>query len=56
MKTKLTPCPFCGEKAAILELGNNIWCAKCKKCGAMSAVYFSKKETAKAWNRRETDA
>lgn len=58
--TELLPCPFCGGEAEIesvewLEPEVNLHSAKCKRCGAESAVRETKAEAIAAWNMRAAD-
>ena len=53
---KLKPCPFCGEKAVVIENYGNyrafeVFCG----CGGRVAYYETKKEAIKAWNRRANE-
>jgi len=60
MSEELKPCPFCGRKAEVLELGDeanfggSVVC--CSGCGASSPVHFDRKENLRAsWNERIRD-
>lgn len=63
----LLPCPFCGNKAAVIHLNEEEdpcfggYLAQCKKCFASSAVVFPLQEpvetiVAEKWNRRALQA
>ena len=54
-KNKLKPCPFCGGKAHIMDMGYPHW-IYCEDCGAkVRGRGFGDEgveESIKAWNRR----
>lgn len=56
-KTKLKPCPFCGEKDvrliehALLGQGNKEYYVNCL-CGARFYSFRYKKQAMDAWNKR----
>lgn len=54
MKTKLKPCPFCGEKIYLDLGGTEVWWVTCEnpKCGTEGPSRWTKQLAADAWNRR----
>ena len=51
----LKPCPFCGEKVAILVGGDKIgkyFRVKCWGCGAQTVAKRTRAEAVEAWNCR----
>lgn len=54
MSTKLLPCPFCGGKAEICEVGDKsdfyFRCSRC--CLSNLVLYDTEKEAIEAWNKR----
>ncbi len=56
MSDKLKPCPFCGGKAKLSNIGAQagLFCVKCDDCWAKSIFVDSHKqeEAIKAWNTR----
>lgn len=59
MKNKLKPCPFCGSKVEIIDLGidkdDHYYMMQCSNEKCNSATCFgevSKKEFIMLWNRR----
>lgn len=63
MKTKLKPCPFCGEEQdsttqgllfdAGLCMGHIYFHVECAQCGARGPDGDSKEDAAEMWNKRE---
>jgi Lar family restriction alleviation protein len=54
MKTKLKPCPFCGGKPRIDNLGR--WASVgCYSCQIWTAIIHKKAKAIKAWNRRSKE-
>lgn len=56
--SKLKPCPFCGGNKLVIHGPQAFWIV-CRECGAEgptpSSLWKTKKEAAKAWNRRAKD-
>ena len=53
--SELKPCPFCGEKVAILVGGDKIgeyFRVKCWGCGAQTVAKRTRAEAIEAWNHR----
>jgi Lar family restriction alleviation protein len=49
---KLKPCPFCGGKAHVMQMGFPHW-VYCEDCGAkVQGGTCEEKDSIKAWNRR----
>lgn len=52
--TELKPCPFCGGKAELIDLGHGECFIKCHRgCVEQSHVYKAKSSAINAWNRRK---
>lgn len=57
-KTELKACPFCGEKAVVIDenedpsCDQSAWSVMCGRCYAKVAPCETKKEAAKWWNLR----
>lgn len=53
----LKPCPFCGEKAKIVELrsGNSVVCTN-THCWVATKYYDTPEKAIAAWNRRAGNA
>ena len=50
---KLKPCPFCGAEAQVQKPETWFWFIECGHlCGAMTRVYETYDEAAKAWNSK----
>lgn len=52
---KLKSCPFCGGKAESLTPWAGTVCGywvRCEACGCETAVYSTKEQAEKVWNRR----
>lgn len=54
METELKPCPFCGGKAMMIVLPYaRKRFVKCEnQCCEQNAIYSTREEAIKAWNRR----
>ena len=55
---ELKPCPFCGGKAELIDVGRYEgryeWFIKCRRgCVEQSHIYKAKSSAVKAWNRRK---
>lgn len=50
MNEKLTPCPFCGEKAELWKSAKSF--VICNNCAASTRESLSHDTAIKAWNRR----
>ena len=49
---RLKPCPFCGGKARVMQMGYPHW-IYCKECGAqVHAGTTDEKDSERAWNKR----
>ena len=66
---KIEACPFCGERAKLVQRPNRLWVVACtmdalcrgwectdKTCEECKDGYVSKKEAIKAWNARKPRA
>lgn len=54
MIEELKACPFCGEKAEILNYSAAEWLVHCPVCGGMVERWReTKKDAIEQWNRRE---
>lgn len=52
---RLKPCPFCGGKARVMQMGYPHW-IYCEKCGAkIHAGTTDEKDSIMAWNKRAED-
>ena len=52
---ELKPCPFCGGKAELIDVGRYEWFIKCRRgCVEQTHVYKAKSSAVKAWNRRKS--
>lgn len=55
MKYKLKKCPFCGNKARIIDgvyYKGFLYAVKCGTCGARTDYSGTKKSAQNKWNRR----
>jgi len=51
--TDLKPCPFCGSKAELLNMGEDFpHIVVCTNCGSAGATYETEQEAIEAWNKR----
>lgn len=51
-ENELKPCPFCGGKAKLMDMGFPHW-VYCENCGAkVHGRTFYEEDSVEAWNRR----
>ena len=51
--SELKPCPFCGGKAWVIQILEDLYAVECRKCWTRTGTYQpTEAEAIKVWNRR----